>query len=182
MAAPGAFEGASDSELTLDGVYERYFDFVWRSIGRLGVDRSFLDDATHDVFLVLFRRRSEFAAKSSLKTWIFGIAYNVARDYRRRTTADRSAAHETERAGSAAANPEQQHESRERVRMLYELLDTLSENHRTVFVLAELEGLAAPEIAEALNTNLNTVYSRLRAARSHFEVARSRQAARARKW
>jgi RNA polymerase sigma-70 factor (ECF subfamily) len=47
-----------------------------------------------------------------------------------------------------------------------------------VFVLAELEQMTAPEIAEALSVNLNTVYARLRAARREVEQAALREQAR----
>jgi len=59
----------------------------------------------------------------------------------------------------------------EEVRLLHRILDRLDDDKRAVFVLAELEQMTAPEIAEALSVNLNTVYSRLRAARAAFEDA-----------
>jgi RNA polymerase sigma-70 factor (ECF subfamily) len=49
--------------------------------------------------------------------------------------------------------------------MLRRILDQLPEGQRSVFRLSDLEGMSAPEIAERLGLNLNTVYSRLRAAR-----------------
>ena len=51
-------------------------------------------------------------------------------------------------------------------RILHELLEKLDEGKAAVFVLAEIEGMSVPEIAEATDTNVNTVYSRLRAARN----------------
>ena len=56
-------------------------------------------------------------------------------------------------------------------------LDSLDDDKRAVFILAELEQLPAPAIAEAVGTNVNTVYSRLRAARALLEAAVERQAA-----
>jgi len=53
----------------------------------------------------------------------------------------------------------------ERGRALMSALERLSEEQRAVFVMADLEELSAPEIAEVLSVNLNTVYSRLRSAR-----------------
>src|SRR5690606_18000792 len=51
---------------------------------------------------------------------------------------------------------------------LREFLLGLEEPRRAVFVLTEIEGMTAPEIAEALGCNVNTVYSRLRTARRRF--------------
>ncbi len=53
--------------------------------------------------------------------------------------------------------------------ILEAFLAELDEDKREVFVLCELEGLSAPEIAQVVGTNVNTVYSRLRAARQGFE-------------
>jgi RNA polymerase sigma-70 factor (ECF subfamily) len=58
------------------------------------------------------------------------------------------------------------------------LLEELDDAKRAVFVLAELEQMTAPEIALALGTPLNTVYSRLRLARQEFAAAAARHRAR----
>ena len=63
------------------------------------------------------------------------------------------------------------------MRVLHRLLDELDDDKRTVFVLAELEQTTAPEIADALGIPLNTVYSRLRAARIEFDKALARHRA-----
>ena len=57
-------------------------------------------------------------------------------------------------------------------------LDELDDEKRAVLVLAELEQMSAPDIAEALGINLNTAYARLRAARQQFEQAVARERAR----
>ena len=65
----------------------------------------------------------------------------------------------------------------DRQRLLIQLLGELDEAKREVFALAEIEGFTAPEIAEALELPVNTVYSRLRAARQAFEQAMARHKA-----
>jgi RNA polymerase sigma-70 factor (ECF subfamily) len=74
----------------------------------------------------------------------------------------------------SSTSPEQRAVARQAHETLYRCLDDLDEAKREVFVLAELEQATAPEIAEALQLNLNTVYSRLRAARKAFEAALER--------
>jgi RNA polymerase sigma-70 factor (ECF subfamily) len=157
-----------------DAVYETYFDFVWRSLRRLGVPDAQLDDATQDVFVVVYRRLAEFEARSTLKTWLFGIVLRVVstlrRTERRRPTEPLSG----EPADGRDAAPEELTESAEAARLVRELLTELDEDRRAVFVLAELEEMTAPEISVALSVNLNTVYSRLRAARRDFDAALAR--------
>ena len=64
------------------------------------------------------------------------------------------------------------------MRVLQKLLDELDDDRRAVFVLAELEQMSAPDIADALGVNVNTVYARLRAARRDFEQGVAREGAR----
>ena len=59
----------------------------------------------------------------------------------------------------------------EAVRFLEAFLETLDPAQRAVFILAELEQMTAPEIGVAVQAKLNTVYSRLRAARTAFRAA-----------
>jgi RNA polymerase sigma-70 factor (ECF subfamily) len=58
--------------------------------------------------------------------------------------------------------------------VLQRLLDELDEEKRVVFVLVEIEQMSCPEVAEAISANINTVYSRLRAARKDFDAALAR--------
>ena len=166
------------AELTLPAVYEAHFDFVWRSARRLGASPGFLDDVVQEVFLVVHRRLAEFERRSSLKSWLFGITRRVVRDQRR--TARRRPAEllDSEPPDAAAPGADQRLLLREQAELLHELLGSLDDDKREAFVLAELEQMSGPEIAEALHTNLNTVYARVRAARQEFEAALARHAAR----
>ena len=64
-------------------IYEQFFGFVWRNLRRLGVPDAALDDATQDVFVVVFRQWEGFEGRSSVQTWLFGIVLRVARDHRK---------------------------------------------------------------------------------------------------
>jgi RNA polymerase sigma-70 factor, ECF subfamily len=168
--------------LTLAEVYEAQFDFVWRSARRLGVTSLHVDDVVQEVFLVVHRRLHEFEGRSSLRTWLFGIARRVVRDHarsaRRKPTEPYGA---IEPATAACDAADAQLTQLEDARLLHALLDELDADKREVFVLAELEQMSGPEIAAALDENLNTVYARLRAARSAFERAVTRHQVRARR-
>ena len=164
-------------------IYEQYFDFVWRSARRLGVAPRGLDDAVQDVFLVVHRRLGDYSGRSSLKSWIFGITRRVARDHRRRV--ERKEGRLVADGDAELAFADDHHESPrecaargEAMEMLYRFLGQLEDAKREVFIMAELEQMTAPEIAEALDINLNTAYSRLRAARREFERAVERFQAR----
>jgi len=161
-----------EGPLVFEAVYAAHFRGVWRTLHRLGVSRAQLDDAAQDVFVVVYRRLGEFDGRS-LRGWLYAIAVRVASDYRRRPWYRRSVPL-TESVIDSAPDPGQASELGESVRLLHELLATLSDDQRVVFVLGELEQLTAPEIAKVLELNLNTVYSRQRAARARFEAALAR--------
>jgi RNA polymerase sigma-70 factor (ECF subfamily) len=159
-------------------VYEEHFDFVWRSVRRLGVAPSAVDDAAQDVFVIVHGRLAEFEGRSSLKTWLFGIVVHVARAHRRanlRSAGERAA--DPDSLPAPAPGPHEQATAAEAARLLYAVLDELSDERREVFVLMELEEVTAPDVALALGLKLNTVYSRLRHARHDFEAAVARRTA-----
>jgi RNA polymerase sigma-70 factor, ECF subfamily len=154
-------------------LYESEFAYVWRNLRRLGVSDAQLDDATQDVFLVVYRRLDDFESRSTLRTWIFGIVLRVASTYRR-TAARRRTEPLEENAANAEFAAEEMVDRAQAGRLLRRLLDDLDDDRRAVFVMAELEQMTAPEIAEALGVNLNTVYSRLRIARRDVNAALER--------
>lgn len=154
-----------------EAVYEAHFEFVWRALRRLGVDEDATRDAVQDVFLVVHRRLGGFEGRSSLQTWLYGIALRVARDHRRRRARKGGLEPLDREFVDPAASPAEHASRGEAWRILDRILDELGEDKREIFVLAEVGELSVPEIAELLELNLNTAYSRLRAARSAFEAA-----------
>jgi RNA polymerase sigma-70 factor, ECF subfamily len=169
---------------TFDDVYAATFPAVWRTARRLGVVDSAVDDVVQEVFVTVYRRLDQFEGRCTLKTWVFGVLMRVVNNYRR-TRRRKGAAYATssvvadpEIVVDAGADPLELASRSEAGRILHELLATLDEQKAAVFVLADIEGLSVPEIAEATDTNVNTVYSRLRAARKEFERALKQRALR----
>jgi RNA polymerase sigma-70 factor, ECF subfamily len=159
-----------------DTVYAEHFAFVWRTLRRFGVRESHLDDAAQETWVVVHRRLASFEGRSSLRTWLVGIAVRVASDHRRwrRRKDPHDPMPDDPPFAAPGVSPEGAAERAQAARLLDALLDTIPEERRAVFVLTELEGMSAPEVSEALGVPLNTVYSRLRVARSEFETAASR--------
>ena len=172
LAPEGGVEVQSFEE-----VYEAEFAFAWRNLRRLGVAESQLRDAAQDVFLVVHRRLADFEGRGSLRAWLYSIVVRVASQYRR--TRLRKDLKDTEDpdgvADTTSLGPEGNAEQNEDVRLLLTLLAELDTAKREVFVLSDLEGLTAPEIAAVLDVKLNTVYSRLRGARQELRTALERR-------
>jgi len=157
---------------TPEQAFEQHFAMVWRSLRRLGVEESSLDDAAQDVFLVLHRRWEDFQHQSSLTTWIYGISLRVASDHTRRARRERSRlSAEMPELEAPEAAPDSLYLQREAGQLLRTALVQLDEREREMLMLVDLEERSVVEAAEALAINLNTAYSRLRRARQSFEKA-----------
>jgi RNA polymerase sigma-70 factor, ECF subfamily len=160
-----------------EALYREHYPFVWRSVRRLGIPDAEVDDVVQDVFVVVHRRLGDFEGRSSVRTWLFGIAYRVVRD-KRRSFAARIHREQQVEQPRPPTEPDQRLARHQAVVALDDLLAELDEDQRETFVMAEVVKMSAPEIAELTEVKLNTVYSRLRRAREGFEAALQRYLAR----
>jgi RNA polymerase sigma-70 factor (ECF subfamily) len=154
----------------LDAIYRAHVDFVLRIAGRLGVPAHHREDVVHDVFLVVHRRLPDLRADASVRSWLFGITKRVVFHHVR--GAGRAVRRERQASGpTPVLDPEEDVARRQAARMVEASLAALPPDQRLVLVLADLEEMTAPEIADALGVKLNTVYARLRLGRRRFERA-----------
>jgi RNA polymerase sigma-70 factor (ECF subfamily) len=154
-------------------LYTEHHAWVWRLLSRFGVPEAGLDDALQDVFIVVHRRQGDHDGTTPIRAWIAGITRRVASKHAR---TQRRARRKTEAMPlpDAAPGPDDQLNVKEAVGLLDDFLAGLSSEHRETFVLSDVEGWTAPEIAAALDVKLGTVYSRLHTARAHFTEAAER--------
>ena len=161
-------------------VYDDYFDFVWTCARRLGVPTDAVDDVVQEVFVVVHARIKTLERPASLRSWLYGVVRRTVSTFHRARHA-RSARESSEpfddNASPMQPSPLDLALLSDELRLLWRLLGELDPVKREVFVLAELEEMTAPEIAEAFGIPLNTAYSRLRAARQEFDAAFARHAA-----
>jgi RNA polymerase sigma-70 factor, ECF subfamily len=154
---------------SVDQIYEAHIGYVHRCLTRLGVRPDLVEDASHDVFVVVHQKLAAFDGNVPLTTWLYAIALRVARRYRERQA--KAHAQHSEEVVAATASPEADAHARGALELAQRALDTLDDVKREVFVLADIEQLSAPEIAEITGAPLPTVYTRLRAAREAFASA-----------
>jgi len=160
------WEGARDR---LHAIVEIHFDFIWRSLRGLGVPRDSADDAAQQVFLIAAQKLDSILLGSE-KAFLFSTARNVAANMRRARARRREDLDEEkcEAEIDGALDPEETLIGRESRRALEDLLASLDEELRLVFVLFELEGQTMASIADLLGIPAGTVASRLRRARVRF--------------
>jgi RNA polymerase sigma-70 factor, ECF subfamily len=158
-------------------IYRDHAAFVWRVLRRLGLPPADAEDAAQEVFMVVLKKLDNFAHRSSLRTWLYGIAYRCASEHRRRAHV-KSEVPTGEPDPGAADPPQPESVDRKRAReQLDAILARLDGDKRAVFVFYEIEELSMNEVAEIVGCPLQTAYSRLRAAREHVEAAARRLAA-----
>jgi RNA polymerase sigma-70 factor (ECF subfamily) len=146
---------------------------VQLAVNLLG-DRDEALDLSQEVFLRVFRTIHRFRGQSSLRTWIYRIALNQARNrhrfWRRRHRADQVsldqhiAAHGDFESGGEAG-PDRVLAQKQLAQQLQQALDELPFDQRSVIVLREIDGLSYEEIAFSLGVAVGTVKSRLTRAR-----------------
>lgn len=153
---------------TFDQVYERHFLFVWRVLRTLDLRPGVLEDAAQDVFVVVLRRLPEFDGRSDIRTWLFRVATLVASTERRRTRRKPEHEHVDEALPDSKDGPFEAFVRSEAIATLERVLERMDPDKRMLFVLMEIEQMTAAAVAELLEINVNTAYSRLRLAREQF--------------
>jgi RNA polymerase sigma-70 factor (ECF subfamily) len=160
-------------------VHQQHADFVWRSLQRLGVRPNDLDDVFQEVFLVVHKRLATFDGSSLLVTWLHGICVRVVAGHRRRAWFRR----ETPSAdpfeldgGGPSEMPDDAYAVCQARATLARVLDAMDMEKRAVFVMFEVDELTCDEIAAILGVPVGTVWSRLSAARKHFQAKLAREA------
>jgi RNA polymerase sigma-70 factor (ECF subfamily) len=133
------------------------------------------EEAVQEAFIRAFVKLDTFQRNSQFFTWIYRIAFNSALTRRRKKKARVSLDQVREDNGlEIAGHGEAVDEAMlrdERVSMVRRAIDTLTDEHRKILVLREMDDLAYEDIAEILNISIGTVRSRLSRARRQLKIA-----------
>ncbi len=142
--------------LDIREIAREHYDAVYRFCARrVGPDRA--ADVAQETFLTVQRVISKFRGESSVRTWLFGVAQNECRRAIRKQGLECSAL-EYALDVSSGGEGEEAIVNRE---ILRKALEELSDEHRDVVLLHEMEGLTYEEAAEVLGIPVGTVKSRL---------------------
>ncbi len=170
----------SGDETAFGQIVSRYQDMVFNLAVRLLGKREEALDLSQEVFFQVYRKLASFRQDASLRTWIYRIAINRAkncqRSWRRREkemtavaveTAEQDASWvlSTNVGTSRVPAPDEALQRKELGHILREAIDALPFDQRTILLLKEIDGLSYEEIAGTLNLALGTVKSRLARAR-----------------
>ena len=177
-AAPAVPELRDGDLAALGRVYDEHHAAV-RTFARRLLGEDAAEDLVHDTFLTLPKALRRWSGEGSLRTFIIGVAINHARHHVRASARRRLAMQRyAEQPEPNARSAEELSDQRRLAAMLMRALDTLSFEHRTTFVLCEVEERSSPEVAQIHGVPEGTVRTRLHHARQKLRAALAREGAR----
>ena len=166
-------------DTAFDFLVQRYQDMVFNLAYRLLGNYEESTDLAQEVFLQIYRKLGTFRRDASLRTWIYRIVINRAKNRKRwwhRRIGEMTAVslddaevssriHAEASATDREPAPDEVLERKETSELLLRAIDELPFGHRTILLLKEIEGLSYDEISDTLDLPLGTVKSRLARAR-----------------
>jgi RNA polymerase sigma-70 factor (ECF subfamily) len=152
-----------------DELVRKYQDRLYNTLVHALGNRHEAEDVMQDAFCQAFSKLATFKGASAFYTWLYRIAFNASVSRRRRKRPVLSTDQQQEAFGEeprdAAESAEETILREERADMVHQALDSLSEEHRSILVLREIDGCCYDTIADVLDLAPGTVRSRLHRAR-----------------
>ena len=167
--APSLRAAIVTDERSCFDAFQREFDYLCRTLRRLGVRPDDLEDDAHEVFLVLNRKWADYDQSRPLRPYLFGIAFRVVASRKRRQ--QREVPELLEETAGDAVHPDEALEAARARDLVLAALSRIPLARRGVFVMHDIDEVPMREIVKALSLPLFTGYSRLRKARREFEAA-----------
>jgi RNA polymerase sigma-70 factor (ECF subfamily) len=174
----------ANEDAAYDELVRTFHAQIFHVAFRMLADSGDAADVSQEIFLKVFRNINGFKGESSLKTWIFRIAFseilNRLRWWKRRhrqSTVSLDADHGVNGNGNGNGyhvsdvrpTPEQALESKEQEEAIQTALGKLSGDHRSIIILRDIEGFSYGEIADVLGVSIGTVKSRLARGRADLK-------------
>jgi RNA polymerase sigma-70 factor, ECF subfamily len=164
-------------KVALGELFHRFHREVYRFLTRIsGCDARDLYDLVQNTFVNALKSARRFAGRSSVRTWLFGIAANVAKQHFRGEARRRRAMRSyTDLPSPTADVSSSAVERKEMLSRLRTALDDLPHDLRVVFVMCALEGIPGVEAAAILGVRQGTVWRRVHEARKNLMGAVERR-------
>ena len=168
--APPAAAGGPQA---FDRLVQEHYVLVYNTAYRMLGSADLAEDATLEAFTRAYRSLDRFRGEAAFSTWLYRIVTNVCLDHVRvagppTLSLDAGVGEDGEQQREIPDDrlgPAQVAEQRERQRLVHRALQQLSEEHRAVLVLYDLNGFAYEEVAQILGVPVGTIKSRLNRAR-----------------
>lgn len=168
--------------MEFQSIYKEFYPKILRYLTRTLNNKDFAEDLTQEVFIRVNDGLDKFEGRSSLSTWIYKIATNIANDYFKSASyqkgekkilsgefLDENKEDKNVWTGIKNKISDEVLEKKEMNSCIKRYVQDISENYRTVFVLSEYEGMKNKEIADILGISIDTVKIRIYRARTQLK-------------
>ena len=158
-------------EQALELLYRHYYSRLFRFVARVTRREELIDEIINDVMYVVWEKADSYNQQCKPSTWIFGIAYNKARQsFRNANNNDEESLDEMDGDNLFFEDNVCALKQLEMTNWLESALDLLSPDQRAVIELTYFQGLHYSEIALLMNCPENTVKTRMHHARKKLAV------------
>ena len=165
-------KAARGDEKAFEALLSPHLNTIYRICLRMLGNEKDAEDCAQETLLRVWRALPNYRGEAKFSTWVCRIAVNLCLDELRRQKAKQTQSlDEMREAGYDAADddtPESHVQQSETKKTVEKVLGTLSEEHRTMLILRDVQGFSYDEIAQMLSLPLNTVKSRISRARANF--------------
>lgn len=139
----------------------RYQRMIAGIAWRYGVRQEELEDLTSEVFIKVYRKLHQYRPEHPFSTWLFRLAANHVLDHRRRARRAGLRVAMPLQLEDPAPDPGREFESRERIALVREAVNSVAPRYREALFLVYVEGLKLEEAARTLGLPVGTIKSRL---------------------
>ncbi|MBE6622660.1 MAG: sigma-70 family RNA polymerase sigma factor [Ruminococcaceae bacterium] len=173
-----AIDGDNDA---FGKLLEKYSSFVYRTVFYDIKSKEDAEDISQEVFIKAYKALANFRSDSEFSTWIYRICKNTIYDYIRKSSREKSiplsemsSGDENDRIydipdDSGKYDPEKTYISKETADIVNDAISSLSEEHKSIILMRDIEGYSYGEIADILSIEEGTVKSRLSRARNSLK-------------
>ena len=147
--------------------YQRELDYVFRTLRRLGISPSELDDLAQELFLALRQAWPDYDQTRPLRPYIFGIVFRIASTHQRKRR--REVVLGLVEPDELSPGPDEALQAKQTRAVVLAALEKIPLPRRAVLVMYDLDDVPMDQVAAALGIPLFTAYSRLRKARRELE-------------
>lgn len=171
-ASPSAALADAAARVRLERMFRAHHELIWRTLRRMGLSPDMAADMTQQAYLIAAERLEDIRTGSE-RAFLFSTAIGLARTNFRRSQRCQLQS-DMDVHGDPSRRTDQVTNHCSAMELMDRIFAKTDPDLVAVFVLFELEGLSAPEIAQLVDIPVGTVASRLRRARAAFKAAARR--------
>jgi RNA polymerase sigma-70 factor (ECF subfamily) len=149
--------------------FQREMDYVFRTLRRLGIGPSEIEDLAQDVFMALRHSWAEYDSERPLRPYLFGISFRIASAHQRKRR--REVILGVVEVDDSNPGPDDTLAAKQARAVVLAALEKIPLPRRAVLVMHDIDGVPMTDVASVLSVPRFTAYSRLRKARQELEVA-----------